>query len=712
MSLEYEDRLEFNENFRYAKDYWGPQKENSIIYTRLAAGQAWSENEIKDIIEDGFEPLNLNITRRPMQFFSGYLRDNINSIIVTSVEKSDPKTADQLTKALDYVWDRGRFNDEFLDGCDEAGKAGICLLGLELDYSTDILNGDLVAYKRTNNSFYLDPLFERLDLKDCGFATTRDFITRNDTRRLLSYIDGDLEKEIPYGYDNFMFPELRPSNINAYQQNKVVAYDQYYSKRSRRRKYLVDEKSGFFKDITDLSKDELERLKTGIYRMNIMRDEAEFNGMRKDDFPVMKIVNRESDFIELQVYLNGICFYKGIDKVGIEDRYPFVPSLCYFEPSLYDPNLRVQGFPAELYSNQRQFNKRHMKIIAQMDKEISTGFKYLIGTVPDIDDMRQNGSNKLIGVDPEDNPEGLNAVQEIKGGGANPSLIEYQKILDDLSLTLLNVNESALGIDQDSKTIISGRLAEIRIAQGMRINRKYFDKIESTQEIYADLLLKAIQINYTPEKIEMIIGEKPTDQFYSKMFENYQIVLQQGIKTKTQQNALYSEMVNLKREGIVDFSQRSLVKALNITGISEVEAEVTEQEQQRKVQQQKIDMEERIKIQLQLATIEEKLGLAIERRARADSNEGLELSRMAEAEQNRSEAALARAKTMTEISKLEDERLFRVLEFVNRMEKEEKMNIHIDEARNETRVDEISDEVENEEPEKNMAQENIPPLGG
>jgi hypothetical protein len=89
------------------------------------------------------------------------------------------------------------------------------------------------------------------------------------------------------------------------------------------------------------------------------------------------------------------------------------------------------GIAGTQYFNQRQFNKRHMKIIDMMDSTISTGYKYLIGTVPDPQDMQQSGQNKMIGVDPENNPAGLDAVQELHGGGTNPALMEYQKVLDE-----------------------------------------------------------------------------------------------------------------------------------------------------------------------------------------------------------------------------------------------------------------------------------------
>src|SRR3990167_6285598 len=94
------------------------------------------------------------------------------------------------------------------------------------------------------------------------------------------------------------------------------------------------------------------------------------------------------------------------------------------EPSIWMPSQRIQGMASCQWSAQRQFNKRHMKIIDMMDSTISTGYKYLIGSVPDPTDMQQSGQNRLIGIDadPEKAPQGLESVQQLQGGGANPAL--------------------------------------------------------------------------------------------------------------------------------------------------------------------------------------------------------------------------------------------------------------------------------------------------
>jgi hypothetical protein len=298
--------------------------------------------------------------------------------------------------------------------------------------------------------------------------------------------------------------------------------------------------------------------------------------------------------------------------------------------------------------------------------------------VADPQDLQQSGQNKIIGVDPENAPQGLDSVQQLQGGGANPALIAYQEVLDKLTLTLSNVTESVLGIDEKGNTQISGRLAQVRIAQGLRGNRKIFDNVETAQEILGGLILKVIQNHYPPGKIERILGEEPTDQFYEQEFEQYDAVIKEGVRSKSQKDAYYYELVNLKREEIVNVPESEIVKALAMSGLSDLQEAIEAQEKQKAQQQAKLDEAEQMAMQLSNAQKEQMLALAQERRARVVADLSLSEERASEAEENRAQAALARAKTITEIAAMQDERILKVLEFVNQLEQQEaqdRMNI-------------------------------------
>jgi hypothetical protein len=682
MSREYEIRSEFQANYQYAHDFWASFNENARVYTLAASGHTWSDAELKNLQGEGREPIEFNIIRRPLQFYSGYLRDNLNSIVYSPVEGSDEKTADQFTELGYDRWDKGSGYKKFLDSADECLKSGISLCGLRMDYSKDFVNGDIVFFNRTYNSFYLDPTFENIDLSDCGYAITRDLMNRETVKQLLPFVDPQVIDDIPTSFRDDKFIQYHPNFTTMMKAKNLIAYDQYYRATTRKRKFLVNRDNSFYRDITDLPKEELDKLKAGIPRLKQLRESEDFvntQGLALD----VDIMDVERPFIELNIMLNGIPVYTGEDQTKIAERYPFAPNICYFEPSIWMASKRIQGIPATLYSNQRQFNKRHMKIIDMIDSDISKGYKYIIGSINDPDELRQSGQNKIIGIN-EDARDGLNSVQELVGGTTSPSLIEYQNVLDQMSLTLANVTESVLGIDEKGNTQISGRLAQVRIGQGLRSCRKVFDNISEAQRVIGGLLLEAIQKNYPAGKVARILGEQPTEQFYSQEFENFDAVIKEGIRSQSQKDAYYSELVNLKRDGIIDVPQSEIVDALQIAGISSLKESI---EQQQQAQQQQLQKQEEIQTatalkQLEVldATKESQYSLAHERDTRGDANEGLTAERASESVQNLAQAELDKAKTMVELSKLNEDRIMQVAQFVNQ--------IHLQEQAERQRVEE------------------------
>jgi hypothetical protein len=694
MLTDNEIRGEFHENYRYAHDYWAPFVKDAQVYTLAASGYTWSDDERKALIKEGREPLELNIMRRPLQFFSGYLRDNINQIIYSPVEGSDQKTADQFTKLSYYIWDKGLGYPTFLDACDEAFKSGIALCGIQMDYSRDFVNGDIKFFKRTYNSFYLDPTFESIDLSDAAFAITRDLIDKQYAKQLMPFLDPDDIDNLSMGYRDDKFMQYHPEFTTFSRNRNLIAYDQYYKRVTRKRKFLVDIDTAYYRDITDLPSAEIQKLKLGIRRFNQMRDNSAELGIPANEIPNIEIRDVDRSFVELNIMLNGQRMYCGDDKTGINKTYPFVPLICYMEPSIWMPSQRIQGIASCNWSAQRQFNKRHMKIVDMMDSDISTGFKYMIGSVADPQDLQQSGQNKIIGIDPENAPQGMDSVQQLNGGGANPALIQYQQVLDQLTLTLSNVTESALGIDEKGNTQISGRLAQVRIAQGLRGNRKIFDNVETSQQCLGGLVMTAIQEHYPPGKVQRILNEDPTEQFYEREFEQYDAVIKEGVRSKSQKDAYYYELVNLKKDGIVDVPQSEIVKALSMAGLSDLEEAIKKQDEMLAQKSALVGQVEKAKMDVLLATKEEKLGLAQERRSRVISNLALKDERESESQQNIAQAALDRAKAITEIAQMNEGRIMKVLAFVNQLEQQEATGREAQKAQVSAQADAINSETQ------------------
>src|SRR6185436_7395809 len=113
------------------------------------------------------------------------------------------------------------------------------------------------------NSFYIDPTFENIDLSDAGFVMMRDLIDRSCVKTLLrnTTVDSNTIDNLRMSYRDDKFITYHPQFTNFSQRRDLIAYDQYYKRKTREREMLVDMDSSYYRDITELGKEEREKLK-------------------------------------------------------------------------------------------------------------------------------------------------------------------------------------------------------------------------------------------------------------------------------------------------------------------------------------------------------------------------------------------------------------------------------------------------------------------
>lgn len=658
-------KTESERNWKRGEEQWGPAWQLMERDLRGYAGSTWTHQELNQLSSEHREAIELPLIRSKINWFTGFQRDNIKSLEVQPVEGADQQTADQLSKTTKQVWDRGQGQYHLNQAFEDAVKTGISLLGMFLDFSKDPVNGDIKFFRRTYNSFVLDPDFEQPDLSDCSWAMLRDFVTRDQAKELLPFIDEDVIDNVPSAQRDDKFIHLRPFARN-FNNPDIITYDQYYRRISEKRKLLIDKDSGFSRDITDMEKEKLEKLEEGITALGAT-EEAN-----------VEIREETKEVVELSILLSGQVVFSGKDALGLENHYPFVPIFCFFEPGIEQMEWRFQGIVRGMYDAQRIFNKRNMKVLDIMDKVIYGSTKYKLGAVDDPSSLMQSGTRRIIGIQPEFNIDDVQDMQANTTGIAE--IVNYSQVVDQLFNELSGINDTLLGADEGGNTEISGRLAQVRTANGVRANRKIFDQLDFSHKLLGNLMLEAIQKNYTPEKIQLMINEEPTQQFFDKQFQRFDAVIKQGVESATQKDQYYFELVNLKREGIVDVPQAEIIRALPLTGKTNLLEAVQKQEEEQKEQQKEQQELEQVQKDLVNAQIEQSLALAQERRGRVVSDIGLAKERASEAEENRSKAALDRAKTMVEIQNLEQDQLIKVLNFMRQLQAQENQELEQKEA--------------------------------
>lgn len=620
---------------------WGVFYAQAYRDLRAYAGDNWTNLERTKLERQNRMVLELNKIRRVVNLYSGYERENRTQTVTAPVEGSDEITADLFSNVMYYVYDKGNADYIFSEAFEHALKTGLAIVGIYMDYSKDKVNGDIKFYWKPFNALMLDPYFTKRDLSDCDQASTRDLLSREQVKAMLPWVEPEVIDNIPTGIRDNKYQYLgiyRQYNSTYIAQN-LMTYDQYWKRISKPQKYLVDTETGVSEEWFGTRAEEKELKKT-----------LEFT-------PQVQLITTHKRTVELNIIVGGQLLYSGPDPTGL-DNFPFMPVLLYHEPLIDTYELKIQGLVRSIRDAQRQYNRRHSQIIDLMESIINTGWITKNGAVLDPTMLLQAGQGRQIVVN--DGYDVNVDVREISPPNIPPGYLQYQDIIDKNIMEIPGASDELLGLSSTGDSQVSGKLAEVRSSNGLKGNRGIFDNLEQTKKYVGNLVLECVQKNYQPGKIQRITNKEPTEEFFSGQFGEYDCVIKQAVKTATQREAYYYQLLQLVALG-APIPWEDILEAAPLQGKTELLEKMTERAEQQQIQQQKMDEAEQIQKALELSQIDQNTALAEERRARVLSDIGLARERSSEAEQNHAKALLDNAKTVTEIQDMDRKRLLDVM---------------------------------------------------
>ena len=632
---------------------WGIYYSEAYRDLRAYAGDNWSNLERTKLQRQNRMVLELNKIRRVINLYSGYERENRTQTVVTPTEDSDEETADQFSDLLYYVYEKGNADYIFSEAFDHSLKTGLAIVGIYMDYSKDKVNGDIKFWWKPFNALMLDPYFTKRDLSDCDQASTRDLLSKEAIKALLPWIDESIIDAVPTGIrDNkYQYLGIYRQYNSTYIAKNLCTYDQFWRRITVPQKYLVDENTGVSTPWNG-TKAEEKQMKLDIAEM-----------------PYMKLVNARKRTVELNIIVGGQLLYKGPDPTGL-DNFPFVPVLMYHEPLIDTYELKIQGLVRSIRDAQRQYNRRHSQIIDLCESIINTGWITKNGAVLDPTMLLQAGQGRQIVVN-----EGydVNAdVREISPPNIPAGYLQYQDIMDKNILEIPGASDELLGLSSTGDSQVSGKLAETRASNGLKGNRGIFDNLEQTKKFVGDLVIECIQKNYTHGKVYRITKKEPTEEFFSGQFSEYDCSIKQAVKTTTQREAYYYQLLQLVALG-APIPWEDILEAAPLQGSTKLHEKMAQRAEQAQEQQKHVQMQEQVQMQLEQSQINQNNALAEERRARVLADIGLANERKSEQAQNYAKALLDNAKTAKEIEGIDHKKVFDVMELAAniRMHEEE-----------------------------------------
>lgn len=620
---------------------WGVYYAQAYRDLRAYAGDNWTNLERTKLERQNRMVLELNKIRRVVNLYSGYERENRTQTVTAPVEGSDEITADLFSNVMYYVYDKGNADYIFSEAFEHALKTGLAIVGIYMDYSKDKVNGDIKFYWKPFNALMLDPYFTKRDLSDCDQASTRDLLSKEQVKAMLPWIDPEEIDRIPTGIrDNkYQYLGIYRQYNSTYIAANLVTYDQYWKRINKVQKYLVDEDTGVSEEW-----------------FGTRAEEKELKEVLKET-PQVKLITSHKRTVELNIIVGGQLLYSGPDPTGL-DTFPFMPVILYHEPLIDTYELKIQGIVRSIRDAQRQYNRRHSQIIDLMESIINTGWITKNGAVLDPTMLMQAGQGRQIVVN---DGYDVNAdVREISPPNIPPGYLQYQDIIDKNIMEIPGASDELLGLSSTGDSQVSGKLAEVRSSNGLKGNRGIFDNLEQTKKYVGGLVLECIQKNYQPGKIYRITNKEPTEEFFSGQFGEYDCAIKQAVKTSTQREAYYFQLLQLVALG-APIPWEDIMEAAPLQGKTELIEKMAERAEQQQMQQQKMDEAEQIQKALEMSQIDQNTALAEERRARVLADIGLARERISEGEQNYAKALLDNAKTVKEIQDMDRKRLLDVM---------------------------------------------------
>lgn len=631
----------FQQFFNDAYRTWGVYYAAAYRDLRAYAGDNWTNLERTKLERQNRMVLELNKIRRVVNLYSGYERENRTQTVCAPVEGSDDVVADEFSDVMYYVYDKGNADYIFSEAFEHALKTGLAIVGIYMDYSKDKINGDIKFYWKPFNALMLDPYFTKRDLSDCDQASTRDLLSKEMVKSLLPWIPEEEIDNLPTGIrDNkYQYLGIYRQYNSTYIAKNLLTYDQYWTRITKAQKYLVDTESGVSEEWEGTREEERELKRT----LQLT--------------PQVQLITSHKRTAELNIIVGGQLLYSGPDPTGLDD-FPFMPVLMYHEPLIDTYELKIQGIVRSIRDAQRQYNRRHSQIIDIMESIINTGWITKNGSVLDPTMLMQSGQSRNIVMNDGYDPN--NDIREISPPNIPPGYLQYQDIIDKNIMEIPGASDELLGLSSVGDSQVSGKLAEVRASNGLKGNRGIFDSLEQAKKYVGALVIKAIQKNYSPGKIQRIIGHEPSAEFFSGQFGEYDCAIKQAVKTSTQREAYYYQLLQLREMG-APISWEDIMKAAPLQGKIELMETMAENEQQQQEAQQKMQEMEEIEKKLTLSQIDENTALAQERRARVLADIGLARERISEGEQNYAKALLDNARTVSEIKDMDRKRFLDVM---------------------------------------------------
>jgi hypothetical protein len=634
---------DFGESYERAYQLWNTFYAEAYRDLSYYLGNQWSLEELAYLNNQRRSSFTYNKIRRMINFMQGYQRKNRLATVINPIENASEETAQMLSDTMQYVMQYADGYEAISDAFKGALTTGISFLSPYLDYRNDPVSGDIKFHRDDWNAVIMDPFFTKKDLTDCSFIARRKFLSRTEVISLLPDKE-DIIRALPWGSRDDKFTYM--PYARQWGMQKLLNYNEYWRTKWETKEVLVDMETGETKPWTGDKK----RLK-----------------LFKELYPQIELIRKPVKTVELGIIVEGQLLYYGKDPFGL-DEYPFVPFMAIWEPSYDLYSWKIQSLVRIMRDPQTEINKRRSKMVDILDSQLNSGWIAKTNSVSNPSSLYKSGQGQVIFLKPEAQ---MNDVQRLESPGINPSMFQLEAEFEKDMFEILGISPENVGMAENEKIESAGVLSRMRQAAGWIPVQDVFDGLRESQKILGRKTLKLIQLNYTPEKIKLITKKNPTNEFFSKTFSQYDVVIEEGLLTDTQKQAQFTQLLALKSMG-VDVTDEELVQNSNLHDKKPMSDRFKAQRegamQQAQMQTQMAMQHQAVVTHSLNSKAEADESLAAERLAKIQLDQALNAERLSRAEEDRTAGVLNLIKAAKELDSMDLDTLVKKLQILKSLE--------------------------------------------
>lgn len=481
----------------------------------FSLGKQWKEADKQQLEDAGVKALTINKIRPLIKLITGIERQGRTDLKSFPEGTEDEVLSEISTRLLKNISKTSRLKNKLSEVFKEGIIGGMCYVESYLDYTNDLLNGEMKFRKIEAKRIFFDPNAEEYDLSDGKYMIKVTFglaendlldLFPNDEKKIQTIAKGNIDLSITEDDDIRQVRDYPTSGPDVVSNNSLdKSYDlvEYYYKFPINIHYVVSRSQGVM--LQTENKKEAELL---IAQQQIVD---------------AKIITKRTSEIRLKQVVGDIEFSD--ERANTYPQWKGYSIFPYFAErmnvDLEGSDLLIQGIARSLIDLQEEYNKRRTQELRHLNSSVNSGMFIPKDALDKTNKsmLTEYGSSPGVKIyyDPEKiggvPPSGWRVTPTQLSQGHAQLAVENAQDIKEAG----GVNPDLLANDSQSQ---SGRAILLKQRQGLVMVQELLDNYTQTKETIGRFMLSQLSEIFTIESAMQVLGENfLSDNFKKPVFD-------------------------------------------------------------------------------------------------------------------------------------------------------------------------------------------------